>query len=553
MSIGVTEFVGPAESKIRRHFEVFQHLLESSEDFAARGDFAAAAAYAQIAASHAYRNHGGLWSSSRLEAVLGDIGESLSYDAESRHWAGQERNEAPHRILHVMTTAYSIGGHTRMVWRWIQQDRRRSHSVAITQQGTTPVPGQLMRAVSDAGGKVHFADENMGGVLCWAQKLRDLALQFDQVVLHMHPYDVLPVIAFAGSHRRPPLVYVNHADHVFWLGISISDVVAHLRESGLTISTGRRGIQEERCVVIPVPLNRIERRVSRAQAKKELGIPPDATVLFSIADAYKFEPILGETSFVDALLPVLRRYPNAWLIVVGPGNEGQWAKGSRESMGRIKAYGRRSDGAAFYQATDIYLDPFPFASTTSFLEAGSYELPLVSFCPLSNEALVLCADSPELTQTMVRAKDLDEYRAKIGELVENPELRVRLGQKTRHAILKAHVGDGWIRKVDRLYASAAEISPMGRHTRQDLPDVSSVDVRLASIFDKPHMSRDVNAILLDEAGLLPLGERLKAWTSQPNGRLRVLHRFLLSAWMRTSLRRLISGSRRKISPEAVVP
>ncbi len=543
---------GAVDARIRHHFEVFGGLLQASEDFGERREFVAAAAYAQMAAHYAYWNHGGLWASSRLEAVLAKVGRTLPVGRESNSVARPGRNETPRRILHVMTAAYAIGGHTRMIWRWIQQDRGRSHSLIITQQGSAPVPSQLIRAVNDSGGRVHFADNKIGGVLSWARLLREIALQYDQLVLHVHPHDVVPIIAFSQKDGRPPLIYVNHADHVFWLGVSISDVVAHLRESSLQISTARRGIQGERCAIIPVPLNHIARTMSRTEAKRQLGLPEDATVLFSIADAYKFEPILGETSFVDALLPVLRSYQNTWLVVVGPDNAGQWKNASRESHGRIRTYGRRSDGAAFYQAADIYLDPFPFASTTSFLEAGSYELPLVSFCPFGGEARVLGGDSPELTETIVRTKSLAQYRAEIGKLIENRDLRLQLGEKTQRFILGAHVGEGWVQSLDRLHARAAKVLPAGIYMRPDVPHVNLIDVRLACISDGLHMSRDINAVVRDEVGLLPPFQRLKLWIDGPNRHLNLLPRFLLSDWTRTRLRHLISGKRRKISQEALI-
>jgi hypothetical protein len=307
-------------------------------------------------------------------------------------------------------------------------------------------------------------------------------------------------------------------------------------------------------VPLPVPLNRLDRTMSRREAKRQLGLPESAVVLFSIASAYKYEPILGERSFTDVLTPIIKQHENVWLLVVGPSFQGQWEKASHETDGRVRAYGSRGDAAVFYQAADIYLDPFPFASTTSFLEAGSYALPLVSFSPFTDDTLVLCADSPELEGTMIRARNLDDYCDAIKRLIQNTEARSKLGRRTRELIQQAHVGLGWNEALESVYSRCSAIEPM-KHgvTAIDVSRADSLDIRLVSIFEKAGMSRDINQIVRDDAGLLPMSERLKLWMSRPHRHLGLLPRFMTSAWTRTALRQRLSWKKRRISQDALVP
>jgi hypothetical protein len=541
-----------AETTIACDRAVFDGLLGWAESAAAAEEWAAAVGYAQVAGNYAFWHHPGLWSSFRLERILGNIGERvIRANFRTNHTVRQTTTD----ILHVLTTAYSLGGHTRMVWRWIQQDHERSHSIAITRQGNTAVPRQLVEAVENAGGRIYFLDEERGGALARAQALREIGMRFDRAVLHLHPGDVVPIIAFCQNQQRPPVVTVNHADHIFWLGVGISDVVLHLRDSGVAVSTELRGIERNRCMILPVPLNPLHRTVPQLEAKKQLGLRENETVLLSIASGYKYDPILGETDFVEALVPVLLKHQNTVLVVVGPDGQGQWERGARESQGRIRSFGKRGDTAVFYQAADIYLDSFPFASTTSFLEAGSYGLPIVSFCPLEGAAAVLCADSPGLEATMVRAKNLERYRMELSTLIGNPEMRSQLGERARKTIISTHMGESWRLSLDNIYADSGRISRAAIRSKE--VDVShhcgQLDVRLVHLYERHAMSRNLNETIRDEAGLLPFFHRLGLWSAKPNRRLSFLPRFLLSEWTRTRLRRWLSGNKRAISQEALLP
>jgi hypothetical protein len=332
------------------------------------------------------------------------------------------------------------------------------------------------------------------------------------------------------------------------VGIAVSDVIAEMRESGLAVSQELRGIERERCLILPIPLNRLDRMLSRSQAKRQLGIPEDAIVLLSIACAYKYEPILEETSFVDALLPVLARHEKAVLLVVGPDGRGQWERGIRESGGRIKAYGTRGDIAIFYQAADIYLDAFPVASLTSLLEAGSYGVPLVAFSPFVEKAGVLCADCPGFSDTLVRARDLETYRAEITTLIENSEARSQLGELTKRAILNTHVGKCWMEYLERIYSFAATVSSADiRPDGADVPNVKCLDILLAYISAHTGNSPEVDEIFRYGAGLLPLPQRLKLWACRFHWRPDLLPRFLLSEWARSNAKKWVSGKRCRVT------
>ena len=142
-----------------------------------------------------------------------------------------------------------------------------------------------------------------------------------------------------------------------------------------------------RSYLLPTILERSERVFSRAAAKRQLGLPEDCVMLLSVARAKKYRTIDG-TNFAEIDLPLLARYPQLLLVVVGPGKAEDWSDAIRKSQHKLIVETELDDVSVYFQAADIYVDFFPFVSITSLLEAGSYGTPLVSRFPYSDDAEV---------------------------------------------------------------------------------------------------------------------------------------------------------------------
>ncbi|MCG8351025.1 MAG: hypothetical protein MI924_24920, partial [Chloroflexales bacterium] len=224
---------------VLEHLAAFERMVARAEAFARSGQYQAAAVFAQIAAKYAVSQHTGLFASPQLERLLVAIGRRLP---ELHGTIQPRRAKEPRRILHVLTQVARVGGHTRMLWRWIEQDGARQHSVVLTRQGAVKMPDMLRKAVEASGGALYALDNQPGNILSWAATLRAIASRADIVVLHVNPDDVIPVLAFADKARRPPTIYINHADHIFWIGVAVADILANLRFSGQDLAIARRGV-----------------------------------------------------------------------------------------------------------------------------------------------------------------------------------------------------------------------------------------------------------------------------------------------------------------------
>ena len=298
--------LGSQLSQIQQSRMRFDDILTAARTALAQGDLDDSAALLQVAAQYASTRHTGLFRSLELEEMAGRIGRSV---APGLAQALSGPLAARRRILHVATEVYPIGGHTRVIWNWIGKDAGSEHHVALTQQGSGGVPPRLAELTASSGGQIHRLDGGTRSLRTVAARLGGLAVGFDVVVLHIHPFDITPLLAFAVKDRRPPLAFYNHADHVFGVCGGIADAFADMRDAGRRISLGRRQIRRASSVLLPIPLGLPARALSRARAKETLGFSARELLAVSVGDACKFQPFAG-VDFVEAHQRLLELVPD---------------------------------------------------------------------------------------------------------------------------------------------------------------------------------------------------------------------------------------------------
>ncbi|WP_310410075.1 glycosyltransferase family 4 protein [Chamaesiphon sp. OTE_8_metabat_110] len=501
-----------AESRtlIPQHFAEFQQLVERARSLARQRKFEAAASYVEIAAQYAQFNHGGFFTSPELEQILIEIGRQEI----PSHLYPQQQPPAgnPQRILHVSTNISTFSGIPRMIRRWIQQDTKRSHSLALTLQAPQEVPQLLQEAIAKSNGRIHILNQASDRILDRARKLRECAAQADIIVTHAWEYDAVPLVAFADKDRMPPSIYTNHGDHWFWLGAGTSDVVANLRESGRYLSQHRRGIAPERNMLLPIALEPMHRSLSRAAAKQHLGIAPDTVLLLSIARPPKYKTI-GDINFAQAHVPLLQEHPQAMLTIVGAGDlDEDWSEAIAQTNGRIQVLKPTDRTAEFYQAADIYVDSFPVPSTTSLLEAGSYGTPLFSRNPYP---LATCQifgqDTPGLAGQAIEPSDLPTYLAALSQAIADEAYRLSLGAATQHQIAHTHWGQNWLDTLEKIYCQAASLPRVKAAESQTEQCLGELDALLCS-----HASlgrANFQQVAQWHLPLMPLPQRWELWLS----------------------------------------
>jgi glycosyltransferase involved in cell wall biosynthesis len=442
--LGVT--VAETERLLRENEQTFSAILDVARDHLRAGDVAAGFPTCELAAEFALHNHPGFFSSRELEElVLGMTNRPAQ--PPGGHAPAPERVGA---VLHVMTEAYPTGGHTRLVQRWMEQDRSRRHSVALTKPCRT-IPDWLDAAVRVSGGRLTQPRSDLD-VEARAAELRQIASVNDIVLLHTHPFDCLPLVAFGERHDRPRVAFVNHADHVFSIGGAAADLVIHLGDAGRRLGQRRRGLGPHSTTMLPIPLGQATRTLTRERAKNALGLKRSNLVLCTAAASHKYDQ-LGEAHFLDLVAEVVARHPEVVLLAVGPAPDERWAAEAQATGGRIRPLGPLDDVDVQLDAADIYLDSYPVASNTSLLEAAIRGTPVVVFDPGPSSLAVLRAGDAGLGGSLTRARDVSSYKAAVEELIVNSDLRRRSGEQLADEVVRAHTGPGWQSACERVYSS----------------------------------------------------------------------------------------------------
>jgi glycosyltransferase involved in cell wall biosynthesis len=268
----------------------------------------------------------------------------------------------------------------------------------------------------------------------------------DIVVLHAHPYSVIPVAAF-GVAGGPPVLLLNHLSQQFWIGGSIADLVICLRPSAVDWARQYRGI--DRTFMLPIPIS--ARDTERSQnspgspgqsLRARLGIPRDAIVFLTVGNAYKYLA-LPHLDFLEAAKMIVQRLPEAHLIAIGPrSDDARWRK-ARESAGdRLHVPGPTSDLSEYHAAADIYLEGFPIGSPTALFEALEQDVA----CVRAPETVPppFAADGIALT-ALDQPKDVAAFVDRAVDLARDDSARIRLGAMLGEETRANHSEAGWRR------------------------------------------------------------------------------------------------------------
>ena len=419
--------------------------------------FEIAVTHAELAARFASQRHGGRFASVTLERCLEEVGQATVAGGSATGGKG---------VLHVSTRAVGMGGHTQWVRRIIEGDTTRCHSVVLTGPEREPFPSDLAQAIERSGGKIHRlvatgakpGGAKPGGRIERARALRDLALQFDLVMLSSDPADAVPSVAFAPPRHGLPVARLNHADHIFWLGAAVSDVLIEFRPVGARFSVARRGYPAERIETLRLPVD-VPATVPRAQARQQLKLSEDAFVVISIGAPYKFEGFQGP-GYIDIVTPVLEAIPGLTIVTVGPPQAGAWAEAVETFAPRLRLHPPARDLSPFFAASDAFLNPTPIGSDTVLWEAAASGLPIITMRP-ERPGLELLRGDPAAAEgvALVPEGSLGLAEA-ISSLLVSPGLASELGARARDLVTRERVGAAWRAHLAEVMTASSQAPPM---------------------------------------------------------------------------------------------
>lgn len=425
--------------KNRRIFNKFLDMANNRKDDLVKIN------YFQTAAHWAVKNHTGYFSSKVIEENLINITSKYKCDIDE-----VILNES---FVHVITEVYSIGGHTRAVENLINASsiNEKHNIVIINQDKDMPVPNSLAESIEARNGELFIVNQNFN-TIDKALAIRKFCSKFEYVVLHTHMCDVVPTIAFGVHEFKRPIIFFNHADHMFWLGVSISDIIAELSNDGARLTQQKRTSTISSILPIPIKFNKnIE--ITKEVACEELGVEQQYEYIISMASASKYTKIC-QYDFVEFATKLIDSNKNIYLVLIGPDKqkEKKWSDLYVQTNGRINAVGIQTrENVLFYKSiASCYIDSFPTGSFTSYLEFAAIGIP----------SFIL--SKPTNTLDVVKnngciADNINQLVEKVNLVLRNKNIckSLQLDVMTMHDIDK----DGWktywlklIRKTPKLHS-----------------------------------------------------------------------------------------------------
>lgn len=465
----------PLAKRVAANHAAFAAALDQVRQRVAKGDHEAALQAASDCAHRAWMQHSGVFAAPELESLLAQVGHALP-PTDRR----PPPEATPRRVLTVLTSVHAVGGHSRIAWRWIGIDTRSQHTLVLTQQEGRPLPEQL-QALAQAG-RVRIVQLDAPSWLGRAVALRDLVAQADQVVLLTHPHDVLPCTAVPAVRNAPPVLAMDHASHVFWLGVGISTLAIN---TATMVLEHRRGIARAHIgwALLPMDFSRLE-HPSGLDVRAAFGIPAGAPLLLSAGSPFKYRPIEG-TDLAALLTPVLEQHPDAHLLVVGVAEAPYWQSFLQRFAGRVhlSGYLPEPDLAACYHACDVYVDSVPLSSPTTVLEAAALGKPIVRYAPADWRGTGFSLEFDCIPADFYLWSTPEAYAADIHRLLHDAELRHWRGSFGRAAVRLYYADDTFRHSIEALYAKAATLPRIVPHAQATAARCERIDTLLVQLAD----------------------------------------------------------------------
>lgn len=319
-------------------------------------------------------NNCGYFESNVLENFYCDLAKTINNKAKFSEF---EKNN----ILHVMTLSCKVGGHTRVVEKWINlAPCYQKHSVVLLNQ-EGEIPQKLKDNIKNKNGELYVFNHDED-IFQKAIKLRELASKFEYVVLHIHMDDPTALVAFGSEEFSRPILFFNHADHLFWVGKSISDIILDFRTIK-SITKTRRNIKNSYFLGIPPETQeKFIEPYNKNETRKKLNLPLDKKIILTVGSNFKYTPFKNK-SFIDYATKILEKEKDAILYAIGPSlNDEMWKIANEKTNGRIIPLGTINYGEEYFnyiKSSDLILDSWPMCGGTVIMDAISLAKPILSF------------------------------------------------------------------------------------------------------------------------------------------------------------------------------
>jgi glycosyltransferase involved in cell wall biosynthesis len=231
--------------------------------------------------------------------------------------------------------------------------------------------------------------------------------------------------------------------------ISISSFITHTLPRGARVFTIRNSIRAG----TPSPRGQGKQRES---LRRRLGLDSDATIILMVA---AFTTQKRHVLALEICNEILAQYRNVQFVFLGEGPERDNIRRRLQESGierRFAMPGHVENVDDYYDACDVcmftgYNDGFGY----TVLEAMTHSLPVIAFASGGPAEIIRDGESGVL----IEENDVAGFARQLGELIENRESRLKMGEKARQMVEEEFSRDAWIHGILRTLREILQTSP----------------------------------------------------------------------------------------------
>lgn len=279
------------------------------------------------------------------------------------------------------------------------------------------------------------------------RRIRDLILEHNYEFVHCHSPIGGVCGRLAALRTKTKVIYTAHGFHFFkgaplinwllyypierWLA-RYTDVLITINKEDYVRAKNFKAKKVEYIPGVGLDTKKFENiTVNKKEKRKELGLPEDAIVLLSVGE-------LNKNKNHETTIKGISKLGNKKLIylICGSGPLEQYLKdlaSSLDTSSQVRLLGFRTDVGEINKASDIFVFPsFREGLPVALMEAMAAGLPIVCSDIRGNRDLIEDGKGGYL----VKPDDVDGFANAIQKLLEDEELRSRMGMYNKESVLR---------------------------------------------------------------------------------------------------------------------
>ncbi|MEZ4744509.1 MAG: glycosyltransferase [Calditrichia bacterium] len=425
--------------------ERFNDLKQQARKALAKRDYETVLNNIAGAGIAAYEKMPGKFADDELEKMLSDCAKGIQKSNATPHFESENAEQTD--VLVLATTIAHMGGHSEMIRQWIRiltGDGQKTAFFSTEMIHSQFTKAEMCELVGDKNCVEYASKPTFVGrfheLHAFVQRV-----QPKLIVLVINPQDTISVAVCNLFKGKIPIIFVNHADHLFWLGSRVADTVVEFRRLGAYYSRKYRGVNSACLIPLTSQLEYKpgEKKSNRTQLEELYDIPKKSTLSLSVTTTYK---ILGSAwSYCDSIVKLLRQNrEHHHLLVVSSGKEqfDKYIKGSGVED-RFHISNLQKNLVPYYQSADFLIEGFPFKGGMVRNDAFKIGLPtIVIDFPQSQENTEI-QGLPEGYPVVSNEQELLELAT---QFICEPKLRNQFGKQV-NALYKTHFSESRVRRL----------------------------------------------------------------------------------------------------------